>query len=623
MSKLSKFIRNQRVKRFRRGIAREHSLRRYLAEYVLKYGFEIGDFSGGWPDVRPAEGAKLKVGKFSSIARGATFVLGGEHAVNSMTTYLLDLVFDKDPERMLTTRGDIVVGSDVWIASNALILSGVTIGDGAVVGLGAVVLDDVAPYSIVLGNPARTVAKRFSDDVIAELLELRWWDLDLQQIKSLQMRLEDTDAAAFLRACRQCRGLPAERAKEPAPGTEGLTHDATRRVAKLHDLPRSGSVQSGANALAAPKHAPGDLDGHVIGTIRRQCPGFSAKDMDTSFDRLGIDSIGMVMIRTELENAANTALEHHQWDNIVTPADLATALRTAKGISFVRDVGTATSRRVYELNMPQMALGGLSESWLFKELGDMHWSTLAKELGSPSHLLRDSSGERIYATFTRFQFESTSPLAQYRENERVELDASMSRYGAGLFFSESEARGNSSSIRASLMSTFSKFGEDASNTSLLKGLPEVPADCNIPELAVLPDFAAAYRTRRTRVLPPAIFECEYEIIPSHDINGVGLLYFAAYPIINDICATKHAGRALMMSLSTVRRDVFYFGNSNLDDTLIYRLHEWNAGEQTIDMLGSLSRKSDGNVIAHILTRKALLEPRDSGKKAIALVAAES
>jgi probable biosynthetic protein (TIGR04098 family) len=82
------------------------------------------------------------------------------------------------------------------------------------------------------------------------------------------------------------------------------------------------------------------------------------------------------------------------------------------------------------------------------------------------------------------------------------------------------------------------------------------------------------------------------------------LYFAAYPIINDICAARHAGRSLMTDFSTVRRDVFYFGNSNPDETLLYRLHEWRADERSIDTTASICRKSDGNVIAHVLTGKA-------------------
>src|SRR5262249_27404974 len=147
--------------------------------------------------------------------------------------------------------------------------------------------------------------------------------------------------------------------------------------------------------------------------------------------------------------------------------------------------------------------------------------------------------------------------ADFEENERIGLSLSMSRHGAGMFFGEVAVEGSTRSIAATLMSTFSKFGESASNMSLLKGLPEVPSDFAIPVQPEFPEFGRDYRARRSQALPVAIFECEHEIIPAYEINGVGLLYFASYPIINDICAARHAGRSLMIDYSTVSRDVFY------------------------------------------------------------------
>ena len=82
----------------------------------------------------------------------------------------------EDVSRAWDNKGDIVVGSDVWIGYEAVILAGVTIGDGAIIGARAVVAGDVPPYTIVGGVPARPIRKRFSDDVIEALLELRWWD---------------------------------------------------------------------------------------------------------------------------------------------------------------------------------------------------------------------------------------------------------------------------------------------------------------------------------------------------------------------------------------------------------------------------------------------------------------
>ena len=87
-------------------------------------------------------------------------------------------------------KGDIVIGNDVWIGFEAVILAGVTIGDGAIIGARAVVTKDVPPYTIVGGVPARPIRKRFSDEDIAALLALKWWDLPpaqlLERIKYIQ-----------------------------------------------------------------------------------------------------------------------------------------------------------------------------------------------------------------------------------------------------------------------------------------------------------------------------------------------------------------------------------------------------------------------------------------------------
>ena len=80
-------------------------------------------------------------------------------------------------------KGDIIIGNDVWIGFEAVILSGVTIGDGAIIGTRAVVTKDVPPYTIVGGVPAKPIRKRFSGDVISELLKLQWWDWSENRIK--------------------------------------------------------------------------------------------------------------------------------------------------------------------------------------------------------------------------------------------------------------------------------------------------------------------------------------------------------------------------------------------------------------------------------------------------------
>jgi phosphonate metabolism protein (transferase hexapeptide repeat family) len=86
------------------------------------------------------------------------------------------------------------IGSDVWIGDGAFIKQGVNIGVGAVIGMGSVVTKDVPPYTIVAGNPARVIRKRFNDDIINRLLESRWWEMSDNQLKTLAVDIKDPES---------------------------------------------------------------------------------------------------------------------------------------------------------------------------------------------------------------------------------------------------------------------------------------------------------------------------------------------------------------------------------------------------------------------------------------------
>lgn len=264
--------------------------------------------------------------------------------------------------------------------------------------------------------------------------------------------------------------------------------------------------------------------------------------------------------------------------------------------------------RDYELNMPQMALGGLSEAWLFRELGDLHWSMISAGLGASSSKMSDANGDRLYATFTRLSLSATRPLSAFEENEHVTARGRIERYGSGVFFGHVAFGHEKKRIDVRLMSSFTKRSSAASNSSLLKGQPFVPPDSPIPVLLDLPPFANEYRRLRAAPRAAPLFEREYRILPYHDINGVGLLYFAAYPIINDLCEMHYFSEdpEWCMRSSTVARDVHYYGNCNLSDHLVYRLHEKHHHGDTVTLTSSLTRASDETVIASIVTQKALL-----------------
>ena len=128
------------------------------------------------------------IGKYCSIADGVEILLGGNHRYDWITTYPFPSFNNDWPEAstiegVLTTNGDVIIGNDVWICQGAIILSGVRIGDGAIIGARAVVSKDVSSYSIVAGNPAREIKRRFNDETINKLLKIKWWDWPPEKIK--------------------------------------------------------------------------------------------------------------------------------------------------------------------------------------------------------------------------------------------------------------------------------------------------------------------------------------------------------------------------------------------------------------------------------------------------------
>ena len=140
----------------------------------------------------------LIIGKFCQIAAGVEFVMNdANHKMNAVTTfpfYTLEgwEMSIPDPSEM-TFKGNTVIGNDVWIGQNAVILPGVHVCDGAIIGANSVVGSDVAPYTIVIGNPAKVLRKRFDDELIGLLLKFKWWDKSIEEINALIPILTSSD----------------------------------------------------------------------------------------------------------------------------------------------------------------------------------------------------------------------------------------------------------------------------------------------------------------------------------------------------------------------------------------------------------------------------------------------
>ena len=143
-------------------------------------------------------GDKLIIGKFCQIASSVEFIMNGaNHQMNAVTTFPFYTLegWDMEPPSMddLPLKGDTVIGNDVWIGQNAVILPGVHIGDGVIIGANSVVGSNVEPYTIVAGNPARAIRKRFDDELIGYLLAFKWWDKSIEEINGLIPILTSSD----------------------------------------------------------------------------------------------------------------------------------------------------------------------------------------------------------------------------------------------------------------------------------------------------------------------------------------------------------------------------------------------------------------------------------------------
>ncbi len=127
---------------------------------------------------------------------------GANHKLSGFSTYPFQ-IFGKGWEKVMpdTTdlpfKGDTEIGHDVWIGYDATIMPGVKIGHGAVIASKSVVTSDVPPYSIVGGNPAQLIKKRFDDQTIQNLLEIAWWDWDAEKITANLEAIVGNDLTAL------------------------------------------------------------------------------------------------------------------------------------------------------------------------------------------------------------------------------------------------------------------------------------------------------------------------------------------------------------------------------------------------------------------------------------------
>lgn len=159
----------------------------------------------------PWNNDKLIIGKFCQIAAGVEFVMNGaNHQMNAVSTFPFYTLAGWDMKAPapadMPLKGDTIIGNDVWIGQNVTILPGVHIGDGAIIGASSVVGSNVEPYTIVAGNPAQFIRKRFDEELTNLMLEWRWWDKPIEEINSLIPVLTSSDLTEVKRKVKEMLG---------------------------------------------------------------------------------------------------------------------------------------------------------------------------------------------------------------------------------------------------------------------------------------------------------------------------------------------------------------------------------------------------------------------------------
>ena len=357
--------------------------------------------------------------------------------------------------------------------------------------------------------------------------------------------------------------------------------------------------------------------------IQEIVPAIKLEDTMLPFNIVGIDSIDLVTVRVEFEREIGKTIPDKKWMCFEKLFDIMEYCNSHDNLlrSNKTDVKEKRTLKEIIIDMPQMAIEALSENWLFKELGNIHWQMLCNGLNTKSFDLKDDLDNRLYATFVRITIQSSVPMNQFKENETLKIEGEINRYGNSMYFSNIILKSNESIINANLMTSFS-IRNESDNTKLVKSQPNGVKN-SIEEFDMNPPFSNEYRLIKKNELNEIkignvkfkidddfIFESKYKINPFYDLNGVGLLYFASYPIISDVCESNYFNTLennydrWELTYYTLSRDIFYYANCNINDEIIYKLHSFSFIEN--DMLqinSSLHRRSDNSIMARIFTIK--------------------
>jgi probable biosynthetic protein (TIGR04098 family) len=529
-----------------------------------RYGMDIG------PNTRISRSARIDKTNPKGVHIGANTSISYEVAI---------LTHDFVNRRHVDTY----IGSNCFIGGRSTILPGVTIGDHCIIGAGSVVMNDIPSNTVAAGNPARLIRSGIMTEeygILKEEALERSAEFGKVSLVHGREAPEDTDIYAFIKSET---GVDDDAMQMPVANT---SVDSFALISLRSALEARFSVSIpdlewvGAQSLAEIVRLPSLAGKGVAKTASSSQTGAP--------DRPATGAIDPPPPPPSIPEDRFTQVTHQ--------------LPPGKPASMVESRSPGRIHRRHIIEMSKMALSGMGEPWLFRELNDLHWTLICDFLQTASSQVSDGKGDRLYATITRCAINFEPCLTGFKENTPLDIHSRLERYGSSVFFSRNSFESSAGAKgEAVLMSTFAKYGERGNNKSLIKGAPPIPDPNSVPSMDPISDFGRDYRVRRSEEpYDKILFETEYEILGPHDINGVGLLYFAAYPTIFDICIERSEEKGFLRKFSTVSKDIMYFANSEPEETLIFRVHgRETEGTDLIHHVCSLSRKSDGARMAEL------------------------
>ena len=260
----------------------------------------------------------------------------------------------------------------------------------------------------------------------------------------------------------------------------------------------------------------------------------------------------------------------------------------------------ASSHRVV-LGLPELCMNGMSENWLLRHCGAIHWARLADALGVRPEQVFDKDGDRLYASFFRVILDGS--LTQFAEGDEIELGCELRRISPLRYKSEHVIRNVSRGgcLRFTMCSTFVKRRSASDNVHLIFSEPITSAHCiektDCAEARLCRDAA-----KQTRELEEdKIFF--YDPSPVADFNGVGLFYFAQYQSALDSSEWQMHRRAELLRCGTMHRTISYFGNLNVGDRLKICFSNVELSDHAIAHVAAVYRESDRFLVAEVATRK--------------------